>query len=184
MEYLLLLCLIKIPLSMLTFGELYGGKAGTGLSFGTYFHPQTNGQTEVVNLSLGNALRWLVGENPRSWESILPLAEFAYNSSINRNTNTSPFEVEYGLKPSSVIDLAPLPLSKKTNNKAVEKADFMGRMFTLKWSLRLKNPTQNISQQLMFIERNIFSRKETLNAWFWVKKDDLLDLIWSWMIKK
>ena len=90
-------------------------KIGTELSFSTSFHPQTDGQTEVVNRSLGNLLRCLIGENPRNWESILPLAEFAYNSSLNRTINTSPFEVVYGNKPLSVLDLAPLPLSKKEN---------------------------------------------------------------------
>jgi hypothetical protein len=130
----LLLCLIKMKDAkfLAHFWRTLWRKVGTELSFCTYFYPQTDGQTEVINLSLGNLLRCLVGENPRSWESILPLAEFACNSSINRTINTSPFEVVYGSKPSSVIDLAPIPLSKKTNNKAVEMADFMGRMFMLK----------------------------------------------------
>ena len=67
----------------------------------------------------------MIGENPRNWESILPLAEFAYNSSLNWTINTSPFEVVYGNKPLSVLDLAPLPLSKKENVRATEMTDFM-----------------------------------------------------------
>ena len=51
--------------------------------------------------------------------------EFAYNSSLNRTIHTSPFEVVYGLKPSSMVDLVPLPTSKKEHPKADEMATFM-----------------------------------------------------------
>ena len=61
------------------------------------FHPQTDGQTEVVNRSLGNLLRCLVGENLRAWDFVLPNAEFAYNSSVNRTIGMSPFEIVHGI---------------------------------------------------------------------------------------
>ncbi|KAG6788335.1 hypothetical protein POTOM_004399 [Populus tomentosa] len=57
---------------------------GTKLKFSTAYHPQTDGQTEVVNRSLGNLLRCLVSDHNRNWDLILPTAQFADNSSINR----------------------------------------------------------------------------------------------------
>ena len=59
---------------------------GTELKFSSTFHPQTDGQIEVVNRSLGNLLRCLVGNKPRNWEMVLAQVEFAYNNSVNRST--------------------------------------------------------------------------------------------------
>jgi hypothetical protein len=43
-------------------------KLGIKLLFSSSSHPQTDGQTEVVNQSLGNLLHVLIKKNPKSWE--------------------------------------------------------------------------------------------------------------------
>ncbi|PKA51272.1 hypothetical protein AXF42_Ash010712 [Apostasia shenzhenica] len=93
-------------------------KLGTKLLYSTAYHPQTDGQTEVVNRSLGNLLRCLVGERPSSWDLILPVAEFTYNNSVNQSTGMSPFRVVTGYDPRLPIDLVDLPLTYKTNELA------------------------------------------------------------------
>jgi hypothetical protein len=103
-------------------------KLGTSLDYCTTFHPQTDGQTEVTNRSLGNMLRALVGDNPKGWESILPLAEFAFNCSLNRSSQHTPFEVMYGTNPPSVLDLVQLPMPKRVHPKAEELAEMMQRV--------------------------------------------------------
>ncbi|RVW26657.1 RNA-directed DNA polymerase-like [Vitis vinifera] len=70
---------------------------------------------EVVNRSLGNLLRCIVRDQLRNWDNVLPQAEFAFNSSTNRTTGYSPFEVAYGLKPKQPVDLIPLPTSVRTS---------------------------------------------------------------------
>jgi len=79
-------------------------KMSTKLKFSTAFHPQTDGQIEVVNRTLGNLLRCLVGKNLRTCDLILPMAEFAYNGSVNRTTDLSPFEIVNGFKPWQPVD--------------------------------------------------------------------------------
>lgn len=84
-------------------------KLNTSLDMSTAYHPQSDGQTEVVNRSLGNMLRALVGENIRAWESHLCQAEFAHNHAVNWSSGFSPFHVVYSVIPQCPLDLAPLP---------------------------------------------------------------------------
>jgi len=91
---------------------------GTKLKISTTYHPQTDGQTEVVNRSLGNLLRCLVGDNLGNWDLLLPRAEFAYNSSINRSIGKSPFEVVHGYRPRKPLNLIPLPVHTRISKSA------------------------------------------------------------------
>jgi len=59
-------------------------KMDTKLKFSSAFHPQTDSQTEVIQRTLGNLFRCLIGENLKTWDLILPMTEFAYNGSVNR----------------------------------------------------------------------------------------------------
>ena len=78
---------------------------GTNLSFSSTYHPQTDGQTKVVNRSLGNLLRCLTREHGGSWDAIIPQVKFAYNDSVNHSTGMSPFEFFYGRHPRGVLEL-------------------------------------------------------------------------------
>ena len=80
----------------------------TKLKFSSTFQPQIDGQIEVVNQSLSDLLCYLVGEHVTSWDHILPMAEFAYNSSVNNSTGRSPFKIVIGLLLRKPIDLVPL----------------------------------------------------------------------------
>ena len=80
------------------------------LLYSTSHHPQTNGQTEVTNKTLGSILRTLVKKNLRDWDLKLCHAEFAYNRSPSWATKISPFECVYGMNPILHISLIDLPL--------------------------------------------------------------------------
>jgi hypothetical protein len=47
-------------------------KLGSNLAFSSAYHAQTDGQTEVINRSLGDLLRSLVMEHHSNWDNILP----------------------------------------------------------------------------------------------------------------
>ncbi|KAK1632864.1 hypothetical protein QYE76_007179 [Lolium multiflorum] len=90
-------------------------KFGVKLLFSSSSHPQTDGQTEVVNRSLSTLLRILVKKNLKSWEECLPHAEFAYNRAKHKTTSRSPFMVVYGFEPYTALDILPLPLHERIN---------------------------------------------------------------------
>jgi transposase InsO family protein len=80
------------------FWKTLWAKLGTKLLFSTTCHPQTNGQTEVVNRTLSMLLRTMVKKNLKDWEECLPHVEFSYNSAVHSTTNLCPFEIVYGFK--------------------------------------------------------------------------------------
>jgi hypothetical protein len=71
---------------------------GTSLVRSIAYHPQTNGQTERVNAILEDMLRAYVLSSRGSWESWVPLAEFAYNNNYQESIKMAPFEALYGRK--------------------------------------------------------------------------------------
>ena len=91
------------------FWKTLWGKLGTKLLFLTTSHPQIDGQTEVVNITLSQLLRAIIQKNLKSWEECLPFVEFAYNRTVHSTTGFSPFEIVYGFNPLTPMDLIPLP---------------------------------------------------------------------------
>jgi hypothetical protein len=91
----------------------------TKLTKSIVFHPQTDGQTEVVNWMIVHILRMYNSKNPCTWDESLPYVHKSYNRAPHSSTSHSPFQVGLGFKPLGPIDVA-LPMeTKKTNSSHV-----------------------------------------------------------------
>ncbi|GJX05179.1 retrotransposable element Tf2 [Tanacetum coccineum] len=86
------------------------------LKISSAYHPQTDGQTEVVNKCLEGYLRCMTREKPKDWVKWLPLTEYWYNTNFHTSINTTPYEVVFGQLPPLHI-----PYVAKDNN--VEAVD-------------------------------------------------------------
>jgi hypothetical protein len=112
------------------FWKTLWGKLGTRLLFSTTCHPETDGQTEVVNRTLSMLLRAILKKNLKFWEESLPHVEFAYNRAVHLTTKFFPFEIVYGFIPIAPIDLLPLPVQEWMNFDASKRAEFVKSLMT------------------------------------------------------
>jgi hypothetical protein len=69
---------------------------GTELHLSTTYHPQIDGQKEVVNKCLETYLRRFSLEKQNQCTQWLPLVEWWYNTSYHTSTRMTPFEAVYG----------------------------------------------------------------------------------------
>ena len=85
------------PIFMSTFWQELFRMQGTQLYMSSSYHPESNGQTEVVNRCLETYLRCFTTEQPRQWSLWIPCQNFGI----------TPFEVVYGRKPPTMVQHIP-----------------------------------------------------------------------------
>ena len=63
---------------------------GVKLAMSSAYHPQTDGQTEMVNKCLEQYLRSFSIDRPIEWSDWLYLAEYSFNTNYHSTTKVTP----------------------------------------------------------------------------------------------
>lgn len=79
------------PVFISRFWQEFFQMSGTKLKLSSSYHPQTDGQTEVVNHCVEQYLRCFVQQWPHKWSTYIPWAELWYNTTYHASTGMIPF---------------------------------------------------------------------------------------------
>jgi hypothetical protein len=126
------------------------------------FHPQTDGQSEVVNKIIVMYLCCLAGDRPKSWLQWLAWAEFCYNSSYQTALKCSPFRVVYGQDPPTLRSYEPGTAKVVAVDRQLQDRD----LFLEQFRERL------IQSQVSMKQQQDKSRREMqfdVGQWVWLR---------------
>ena len=77
---------------------------GTRLKLSTAFHPQTDGQTEIMNQYIDQRLRPFVDYYQDNWSELLPMIDYAQLTLPHSSIGMSPYELLHGRLPRTSFD--------------------------------------------------------------------------------
>ena len=77
---------------------------GSQRALTTAYHPQADGQTEILNQMIEVAIRAFINKNRDNWSQLLPYLAFAYNNTPHTATKFTPSYLLYGFHPCSPTD--------------------------------------------------------------------------------
>jgi hypothetical protein len=97
----------------------------------TAFHPETDGQTEIVNQETKRFIQTYVNYQQDDWDDWLPKAEAAMNANPLSTTGISPFFATNGYEPQMSFNLqpavAPLPPKDARERREQQRAEELAR---------------------------------------------------------
>jgi hypothetical protein len=79
---------------------------GTTLTPSTSYHPQTDGQTEIVSKWMEGYLINYVAGQQKAWVRWLHLGEYCYNTTHHVSIGRTPFRALYSYDPPSFVEIA------------------------------------------------------------------------------
>ena len=94
------------------------------LNHSTAYYPQGNGLVEYSNKTLVRALKKIINENQKNWDSQLKFALWANRITSKRSTGKSPYELVYGRAAMFPVQLA-LPVTRSMQESQEEPDDMV-----------------------------------------------------------
>ena len=93
---------------------------GSRQALTTPYHPQADGQTEILNQMIEVAIRTFINHNCNNWSSLLLYLAFTYNNTPHTATKFQPTYLLYGFHPCAPFNL----LTKETSIGRPNEYDF------------------------------------------------------------
>ena len=101
---------------------------GVKQKLSTAYHPQTDGNTEILNQYIDQRLRPFINHFQDNWSDLLPAMDFAQAILPHDSTGLAPYELEFGYKPRLHFDWehrtkkSPTPREQLTREEAQQFA--------------------------------------------------------------
>ncbi|CAJ2651205.1 unnamed protein product [Trifolium pratense] len=150
------------PIFMSSFWREMFRMQGTKLKMSTAYHPETDGQTEVVNRCLETYLRCFIADQPKNWISWIHWAEYWFNTTFHASTEKTPFEIVYGRPPPTLVKW----VQGETRVASVEK-DLLDRDEALK---QLKTQLLKAQERMKNLaDKKRVDRNFVCGEWVFVK---------------
>jgi hypothetical protein len=115
----------------------------------------------------------VIKKNLKEWEECLPHVEFAYNRAVHSTTKMCPFEIVYGFKPNTPIDVLPLPLQERSNMEASKRAAYIKKIHE-KTKEELEKKAKYFAAKANKYRKKVIFEPGDL-VWVHLRKDHFLD---------
>lgn len=135
---------------------------GTQFCMSSAYHPQSDGQTEVVNRCLEMYLRCMCGEEPKEWAKWIPLAEWWYNTHFHSSTQLTPYEIVYNQPPPLHLPYLPGESSNATVDRSLQRREDMIKRV----KLQLHRAQSRMKSQA---DKHRTDRSFHVGDWVWLK---------------
>jgi hypothetical protein len=115
-----------------TFWSSLWSMLDTNLTKSTSFHPQTDGQTKVVNQMIVHIMCMYNSKNPCTSDESLSRVQHSYNRALHISTNHIPFQVGLGFQPLCPIDVAMPFAATRVDSTHVQSEAYKANKFILR----------------------------------------------------